>query len=901
MSETKGRGGGFAGRKGGRAPAEEQPEPEFKPNYEIVSRELIRPKRPSTGVRGKAIKLFANSYELTIPEANCFHYDVEIRPETLPPINRRIFEEWKKTHVSTESKLAVYDGRKNMYTPRVIPIEDNTEGDVTEIVLTEANQAKEQRFRFRIRKVADINMERLHQFISGTSVGEVPRDALAVLDLLLASRPNELFTAVNKKLGSSFFRPAEPQFNISSGLNLRQGWKQSVKTTLKSVLLNLDVASTAFYRAGPLLDVVASYFNKSRIQDVNPRSVAPGTVEFQRLGKFLSNVNVEITYRDTGRRRYKIRGLSKLTPDQAVITRDDGSKINVSEYFKKEFNLTLKYPFLPLTACGNEGQILIPMECLLVRDGQRHVGKLSDIQTADVIKITAVPPPERQKRIADGRKVLHDVGETALLKEWNVQLKPDMKIVNARVLPAPTLTGSTTISPQNGAYDLMRAANVKFFRPARLEFWGVAVFGDTRRMPFDATSGFINMLINDCSQRGMVIAKRELGKIMIAQQRRSVEETLVLASNNAIKAARESGTLAPDTAIPGRAQMIFCFMDKGSTAYDEIKLLGETKLNIMTQCIQSRHLPPNGPKPGVCVNLALKINGKLGGVNMTVDPAKMLNVLGKPIPTMIMGADVSHPPAGSQGGVSIASVVASMDSKFAEYRASIKVQGPRLEIIGDLKGMCAELMEQFKGRAKGRMPSRVLFFRDGVGEGQFNQVAIQEVQNLKAALQALGAPDTKLTFLVVNKRHSHRFFAQDSREADRKGNVMAGTVVDSGITHPFEFDFFLNSHQGLQGTSRSAHYHVLYDENNFSPDDLQEICYRMCYLFSRATRSVGLVPAVYYAHLVAQRARCYRPGGVGGSSEMAGSSGSGAGGIESAAIDEFLPVTEEMKKTMYFI
>ncbi|KAI8614797.1 Piwi domain-containing protein [Chytriomyces sp. MP71] len=126
---------------------------------------------------------------------------------------------------------------------------------------------------------------------------------------------------------------------------------------------------------------------------------------------------------------------------------------------------------------------------------------------------------------------------------------------------------------------------------------------------------------------------------------------------------------------------------------------------------------------------------------------------------------------------------------------------------------------------------------------------------------------------------------------------MAGTVIDSGVTHPFEFDFFLNSHQGLQGTSRSAHYHVLYDENNFSSDDLQEITYRMCYLFARASRSVGVVPAVYYAHLMAYRARCYRPGGL-QSSELAGYSSSS--GIDSAAIDEFEEVTEQMRKTMFF-
>ena len=42
----------------------------------------------------------------------------------------------------------------------------------------------------------------------------------------------------------------------------------------------------------------------------------------------------------------------------------------------------------------------------------------------------------------------------------------------------------------------------------------------------------------------------------------------------------------------------------------------------------------------------------------------------------------------------------------------------------------------------------------------------------------------------------------------RSGNVLAGTVVDHGINHPTEGDFFLVSHEGIQGTSRPTHYQV---------------------------------------------------------------------------------------------
>jgi len=50
------------------------------------------------------------------------------------------------------------------------------------------------------------------------------------------------------------------------------------------------------------------------------------------------------------------------------------------------------------------------------------------------------------------------------------------------------------------------------------------------------------------------------------------------------------------------------------------------------------------------------------------------------------------------------------------------------------------------------------------------------------------------------------------KQGDNSGNCLAGTVVDTVVAHPTEFDFYLQSHGGLLGTSRSAHYSVRYFE-----------------------------------------------------------------------------------------
>lgn len=78
--------------------------------------------------------------------------------------------------------------------------------------------------------------------------------------------------------------------------------------------------------------------------------------------------------------------------------------------------------------------------------------------------------------------------------------------------------------------------------------------------------------------------------------------------------------------------------------------------------------------------------------------------------------------------------------------------------------------------------------------------------------------------------------AQDSfipeNESDvASGNVPPGTVVDTKIVHPFDFEFYLCSHYGSMGTSKPTHYYVLWDENGFTSDDLQELIYGMCFTF----------------------------------------------------------------------
>merc|ERR1712121_373224 len=199
------------------------------------------------------------------------------------------------------------------------------------------------------------------------------------------------------------------------------------------------------------------------------------------------------------------------------------------------------------------------------------------------------------------------------------------------------------------------------------------------------------------------------------------------------------------------------------------------------------------------------------------------------------------------------------EPKAVNYEVQVRIQDTGLysneEVISDMKNITKILLKKFYEKNKGRKPEKLIMYRDGYSEGQFLTVLSKELVAIREACKELeDGYEPPITFLVVQKRHHTRFFPIDNNKY-RNGNALAGTVVDHGINHPTEGDFYLLSHEGIQGTSKPCHYQVLWDDSNFSADELEVLSYYLCHLYSRCTRAVSYPTPTYYAHLVADRAR----------------------------------------------
>ena len=67
--------------------------------------------------------------------------------------------------------------------------------------------------------------------------------------------------------------------------------------------------------------------------------------------------------------------------------------------------------------------------------------------------------------------------------------------------------------------------------------------------------------------------------------------------------------------------------------------------------------------------------------------------------------------------------------------------------------------------------------------------------------------------------------------------------------------FMFSAFSHLQGTTKPTHYHVLWNDCNLNADQIQELTYYLCHIYSRCERSVSYPAPTYYAHLAAFRAR----------------------------------------------
>lgn len=163
----------------------------------------------------------------------------------------------------------------------------------------------------------------------------------------------------------------------------------------------------------------------------------------------------------------------------------------------------------------------------------------------------------------------------------------------------------------------------------------------------------------------------------------------------------------------------------------------------------------------IIITVLLKVNAKLGGATCRANSKLMGRINPKfgTTSTMIMGVDVSHPAPGADELASLAAITMSVNRELTRFAAHVQSNGRRVELV--MENVFNEMGPLVQGWCKnvggGKLPERLIYLRDGLSDGQYNQCLETEVGYLKALFKKIQPGNTtKFTVIICSKRHHIR-------------------------------------------------------------------------------------------------------------------------------------------------
>ncbi|KAG5317663.1 AGO2 protein, partial [Pseudoatta argentina] len=813
------------------------------------------PKRKNSlygGKKGTSISVFTNMYKILFSDefvTDAVHYDIVIRPfnekpsktetekETKLPkkLCRDIFEQCRNKHFS--ERFPAYDGNKNAYSAKELPFLDY----MKDIFWHLNDKEQKKQYKITLNKVAYIDLSWIKNLEPGHAENR-DQTALQVLDIIMRHAPESRFTNIGRSLYWDIDTKKE---SLGDGLSLSTGGFLSGVLGWKPYL-NVDVAHKGFTTNLRVLQYIAKV-TKSNEQNLSHQRI------MQHKNKILGFLKgLKVTYAipnsPISKRTFRVLDLCSDSCDTHKFTSSDVT-YTITRYFRDIKKYDIKKTDLPTLHVGktsNGGKILVPLELCTIVAGQAFNKKLDETQTKNMIKEAATAAPIRKQNIEKTFNKLQINHSSVMEKEFKLSVDTKMETVGARVLSPPGLKyANSTMRVERGIWRLQQFNQAKNLKP---NSWSILVLTNERISEFNLQliqefnlQLFVQALQNNAKTVGMIIGK-------------SITPFKKFNTND-LRSITNYFNEYKDLQL-----IIVVIPDNTDVIYGNVKKITEMDIGVLTQCIKYKTFekcinPKTGPT--TVKNILQKINSKLNGVNHILE--KMPTCLSN-CSCIFVGADVTHPAPDSKSAPSIAAVAASRNNSAFQYNVTLRLQPPKEEMILDLEAIILSQLNIYYQETKSP-PRRLIYYRDGVSEGQLPQVMFYEINGIKNAIKTFNKGNIEVTCMVVQKRHHVRLFPTKEKETDdRNGNVKAGTIVDTCITHPDHIDFYLVSHASIQGTARPTKYRCICNDSNFDEDELEEMTYFLCHMYARCTRSVSYPAPTYYAHLAAFRGRALLQG-----------------------------------------
>ncbi|XP_033126803.1 piwi-like protein 1 [Anneissia japonica] len=606
-----------------------------------------------------------------------------------------------------------------------------------------------------------------------------------------------------QQIGRHYFNPDSKIMVKQHRLEIWPGFITSISQRESVVMLEAEVSHKVLC-LNSVLDVLYELYNKDsrRFRD-------------EAMKKLVG----EIVLTRYNNKTYRVDDINFDLNPSSKFKKFDGSEISYCEYYSSvyERNITdMQQPLLVSRPkkremragkAGPEVLHLIPEFCTMTGLSEEVRSNFSVMK--DLAQHTRVDPKNRATTL---NRFMTDISNNpearGHLEKWGLSLDNNMLNLQGRCLGSEQLYQKNfRFSYENRSADWTRETRGKPVQSTvNLTNWMV-VFS-----PRDKANAqdFIQTLIRVCGPIGMQVAQ----PIFIALQNDRTDSY--------IQAIKEKMTQ--------QIQMVLCIVPNNrKDRYDAIKKLCCLEFPVPSQVVVGRTISKKQMLMSVSTKIGMQLNCKLGGELWCTD-----------IPVCIyqpQSALINHSTFKKL-------LFFCWLGSYNSYMLSLKALGDADCFLP----FCVASLRNYHNINQA-FPSRIVVYRDGVGEGQTPTLIEHELpQMLKCIQQLITGPEPALTMVIVRKRISTRLILNSNGQLS---NPLPGTIADSVITKPEKYDFYLVSQSVRQGTVSPTNYDVVWDKANLKPDHLQRLTYKLTHLYYNWPGTIRVPAPCQYAHKLA--------------------------------------------------
>ncbi|XP_074601986.1 piwi-like protein 1 [Brevipalpus obovatus] len=507
-----------------------------------------------------------------------------------------------------------------------------------------------------------------------------------------------------------------------------------------------------------------------------------------------------------------------------------GAECNLKDYYKEQHNVTIRDERQPLLLVkpterqrrGGEDKpiMLIPELCLMtgLTDQMRSDFNLK----REMGEMTRADPPGRAtalntfiRKLASNEKVRSEMAS------WNLRFETSIIELPGRVLPAEKILmlgeaegSGTQYDQKTGSFEReIRSKNMR--KPVGLDTWAIVCLRRDKQI----VDEYCNTLRRVAEPLGVSLSPPKIFPL----------------END-----RTSSYVEACQKIPSACKLVNIIVpNNNKDRYDAVKKIFCCEHPMASQVLTTRVLQKRNALQTVCTKVCIQMSVKLGA------EAWALNI--PPKNMMIAGYDCYHDSA--KKGSSVGAFVCSLNQSATRWYSRVTYHQSREEMSGNFAMHLTNGLKEYAS-LNGKLPDRLVVYRDGVSEGQIGYVYDFEIAQLRTAINSIIEPGKILwSFVIVTKRINARFFHKiDARSLQ---NPPPGTVVDTVVTRKERYDFYLISQCVRQGTVNPTMYNIIEDTTGWRPIHHQQMAYKLCHLYFNWAGTITVPAPCQYAHKLA--------------------------------------------------